>query len=52
MISIVMARIPLVYLTSKAFPDTLLPMGLATAGGSIVSVLICLILVRKLGRAA
>lgn len=49
-ISIVLARIPLVYLASKAFPDTLLPMGLATACGSIVSVLICLILIRKLGR--
>ena len=41
-VSIVCARIPLVYLASKAFPDTLLPMGLATATGSAVSVVICL----------
>lgn len=47
-ISIVLARIPLVYAASKAFPDTLLPMGLATAGGSLVSVGICLVLYRKL----
>lgn len=47
-ISIVLARIPLVYAASKAFPDTLLPMGLATAGGSLVSVLICLGLYGKL----
>ncbi len=47
-ISIVLARIPLVYAASKAFPATLLPMGLATAGGSLVSVLICLGLYGKL----
>ena len=28
---------------SKLFPHTLLPMGLATAAGSLLSVLICLI---------
>lgn len=49
-ISIVLARIPLVYAASKAFPDTLLPMGLATACGSLVSVLICMGLFRKLRR--
>ncbi|MBQ4370542.1 MAG: MATE family efflux transporter, partial [Oscillospiraceae bacterium] len=37
-ISIVFARIPLAYLASKSFPDTLFPMGLATATGSFVSV--------------
>ena len=41
-VSSVCARIPLAYLASKAFPDTLLPMGLATTTGSAVSVIICL----------
>lgn len=40
-VSIVTARIPLVYLTSIWYPDTLFPMGLATVAGSIVSVIIC-----------
>ena len=42
-IAIVLMRIPGVYLTSKLFPTTLLPMGLATASGSIISVVICVI---------
>lgn len=42
-IAIVLMRIPGVYLTSKLFPATLLPMGLATASGSIISVVICVI---------
>ena len=42
-IAIVLMRIPGVYVTSKLFPDTLLPMGLATATGSLVSVIICVI---------
>lgn len=42
-IAIVIMRIPGVYLTSKLFPTTLLPMGLATASGSIISVIICVI---------
>ena len=41
-IAIVCVRIPGVYLTSMLFPDTLLPMGLATACGSLLSVVICL----------
>lgn len=41
--SIVCARIPLAYLASKAYPDTLFPMGLATVSGSLVSVAICLV---------
>lgn len=40
-ISIVCARIPLAYLASKRFADTLFPMGLATSAGSSVSVIIC-----------
>lgn len=42
-IAIVLMRIPGVYLTSKLFPTTLLPMGLATASGSIISVVVCVI---------
>lgn len=41
-ISIVLLRVPGVYLASVMFPDTLLPMGLATASGSLLSVGICL----------
>lgn len=40
-VSIVCARIPLSYLASEAYPDTLYPMGLATPAGSLVSVFIC-----------
>lgn len=42
-IAIVLVRIPGVYLTSKLFPTTLFPMGLATAAGSLLSVVICAI---------
>ena len=42
-IAIVLVRIPGVYLTSKLFPTTLLPMGIATACGSLLSVGICVI---------
>lgn len=41
-VSIVCARIPLAYLASKHFPDTLFPMGLATTAGSCLSVIICI----------
>ena len=41
--AIVLVRVPGVYLTSKLFPDTLFPMGLATVAGSLTSVVICLI---------
>ncbi len=44
MIAVFCARIPLAYLASRMFADTLLPMGLATAAGSLVSVIICIIL--------
>ena len=40
-IAIMLVRVPGVYLTSQLFPTTLLPMGLATAAGSLISVLIC-----------
>lgn len=41
-ISIICARIPMAYLASVHFRDTLFPMGLATTAGSAVSVLICI----------
>ena len=48
--AIVLVRIPGVYLTSKLFADTLFPMGLATAAGSLTSVIICLIAYRVIFR--
>lgn len=42
-IAIALMRVPGVYITSKLFPTTLLPMGLATASGSVISVIICII---------
>ncbi len=44
--AIVLARVPGAFLTSAMFPDTLLPMGLATASGSVVSIIICVIAFR------
>lgn len=41
-ISIVCARIPLAWLSSTLYPDTLYPMGLSTCTGSMLSCLICL----------
>ena len=38
-----LVRVPGAYFMSKLFPDNLLPMGLATATGSLLSVLICLL---------
>ncbi len=40
-VAIALVRIPGAYLTSRLFPTTLLPMGLATAAGSALSVVIC-----------
>ncbi len=42
-LAITLVRVPGVYLTSKLFPATLFPMGLATATGSLLSVIICVI---------
>lgn len=42
-LAIVLVRIPGVYLTSQLFPAALFPMGLATAAGSLLSVVICVI---------
>lgn len=41
-LSIVCARVPLSYVASQMFPTTLLPMGLATSAGSLLSVVICI----------
>lgn len=41
-ISLTLIRIPGVSLTSKLFPETLFPLGLATVFGSVVSALICI----------
>lgn len=48
--AITLMRIPGVYLTSTLFPDTLLPMGLATAAGSLLSVIVCVIAFAVLSR--
>lgn len=42
-IAIALVRVPGVYITSMLFPTTLFPMGIATAAGSLFSVLICVI---------
>ena len=42
-LAIVLVRIPGAYWTSRLFPDTLLPMGLATSAGSLLSVMICVL---------
>ena len=42
-VSVLAGRIPLAYLASVKFADTLFPMGLATPAGSMISLVICLI---------
>lgn len=42
-ISIVFARIPIAYITSKKFADTLFPMGLSAPIGSLLSIIVCVI---------
>ena len=49
-VSILLVRIPGVYLTSLWFPSNLFPMGIATACGSLLSVIICLIVFRWMKR--
>ena len=49
-LAIVLVRIPGAYLASVLFPTTLLPMGFATAAGSLASVLICLAVLLALRR--
>lgn len=51
MIAILLVRIPGAYFMSSMFPESLYPMGLATAAGSLLSAIICaaafIILIRK-----
>ena len=49
-LSIVLVRVPGAYLASKLFATTLLPMGLATAAGSLLSVCVCVIAYAALKR--
>ena len=42
-ISIICARIPLAYYASTHFPDTLFPMGCAAPAGSMLSIIVCVI---------
>lgn len=41
--SIILARIPLSFLLSRSYPDTLYPMGLASPLGSLLSIAVCII---------
>ena len=52
MLSVALIRIPGTYLASVLFPATLLPMGLAAPTGSLLSVVICVFLYRRLRRSA
>ena len=47
---VALVRVPGAYLMSKMFPATLLPMGLATAAGAILQVLICIVAYRIICR--
>lgn len=52
-LAIALVRIPGVYLTSQLFPETLFPMGLATAAGSLLSVVVCVVafaVIRRIDR--
>ena len=42
-LSITLVRVPGAYLASRLFPQTLLPMGLASACGSLFSIVVCVI---------
>ena len=49
-LSILLVRIPVAYYASRAFTDTLFPMGMAAPLGSLLSVIICVIALIILGR--
>lgn len=49
-IAIVLVRIPGVYLLSALYPDNLLPVGLATVSGSLLSAIICVVAYWIIGR--
>lgn len=46
-LSAVLIRVPVTYIASVMFPETLFPMGLASPLGSVFSVLLCIFLYRK-----
>jgi len=50
LLSMLFVRIPGAYFGSLLFPDTLFPMGLASTGGSLLSVAVCLLFDRRLRR--
>ena len=50
LIAALVARIPLAYLTSQWYPDTLYPMGLSAPAGSGISVIICVIVMIWMGK--
>lgn len=52
MISVVVARIPLAYLAAQNFSTSLYPMGLAAPIGSLLSCIICILLLRYLKNCA
>lgn len=45
--SIFLVRVPAALILSRAFPDTLLPMGLASPMGSLLSMVICILYLAK-----
>ncbi len=49
-LSVALVRIPLAYLASEMYPDTLYPMGFTTWLGSLFSVVICLVAYRWIVR--
>ena len=51
-VAVALVRVPGAYLASRLFPETLFPMGLATALGSLVSVLVCVGLLMWMRRKA
>lgn len=50
LVSTLTLRVPGAYIASVLFPSTLLPMGLATVAGSVLSVILCLYFYKKLER--
>lgn len=49
-ISIIIARIPLAYIFSNAYPENLFPMGMASTIGSIISLIICILFYRWINK--
>ncbi len=47
-ISVLLVRIPVAYLATKMFPDTLYPMGFSPGMGSTLSVIICVIVYNRM----